>query len=371
MSKFDKYIITQCISVFSFFLLVFFLVVWINRAVILFDDLIRDGLSALVFLEFSILLLPEVLATVSPLASFASTIYVTNRLSNESELIIIQATGFSPWRLARPFVTFGLLCSLLVSIFTLYLIPLAEGYRDMREAEVSEDFTGKLLKPGVFHNPISGVIFYFREIAPDGELQDIYVHDRRDQEQILTATSSTAFLVDIEGEKVVVLTNGHIQNYQALTSEISVNHFSDLTYKLDFSEKRPYEDKISIANVSTLTLLFNSRYAQMISGRPRAYVNEELHARFQMPFLALSTALVGFAAIYLAGFSRLGSGRYIVLGIFLLVMMKLLESMITKPTRYIYELWPLIYAPSVFGILVSVAMLYISARPRRIAPPID
>ena len=46
--------------VFAFFTLVFALVMWINRAVTLFDELVTDGHSAKVFLEFSVLALPTV-----------------------------------------------------------------------------------------------------------------------------------------------------------------------------------------------------------------------------------------------------------------------------------------------------------------------
>ena len=101
MSHLDRYVFKQCLLVFAFFTLVFALVVWINRAVTLFDELVTDGHSAKVFLEFFILALPTVLSRVLPVSAFAATVYVTSRLSNESELAVIQATGMSPWRLAR------------------------------------------------------------------------------------------------------------------------------------------------------------------------------------------------------------------------------------------------------------------------------
>jgi lipopolysaccharide export system permease protein len=87
--------------------------------------------------------------------------------------------------------------------------------------------------------------------------------------------------------------------------------------------------------------------------------------------LAFATALVGFASIYVAGFSRFGAGRYMIFGIFLLVIMKMIESAVTKPTRVNFDLWPLIYAPSAFGILAFILMLYVSDRPRKVAPPMS
>ncbi|MEC8582357.1 MAG: LptF/LptG family permease, partial [Pseudomonadota bacterium] len=102
MARFDRYVLSRFIMLFGFFALVLVSVYWLNRAVILFDRLIADGHSAAVVLEFTALSLPNVVKLVLPIAAFAGTVYVTNRLSAESELTVVQATGFSPWRLARP-----------------------------------------------------------------------------------------------------------------------------------------------------------------------------------------------------------------------------------------------------------------------------
>ena len=48
------------------------------------------------------LTLPGVIGVVLPIAAFAGAVYVTNRLSTESELTVMQATGYSPYRLIRP-----------------------------------------------------------------------------------------------------------------------------------------------------------------------------------------------------------------------------------------------------------------------------
>ncbi len=73
-------------TLFGFFALVLVLVYWVNRAVVLFDQLIANGQSAGVFVEFTALTLPNVIRLVLPIAAFAASIYVANRLSSLSEL---------------------------------------------------------------------------------------------------------------------------------------------------------------------------------------------------------------------------------------------------------------------------------------------
>ena len=100
MQRFDRYMLSQLMVVFGFFALVLVMVYWLNRSVGLFDELIANGHTAGIFLEFTLLALPGVVAIVLPMAAFGAAVYVTNRMSNESELTVLQATGLSPWRLA-------------------------------------------------------------------------------------------------------------------------------------------------------------------------------------------------------------------------------------------------------------------------------
>ena len=74
MGKADRYILGQLMVLFGFFSLVLVSVYWINRAVVLFDTLIGSGHSTLVFLEFSVLSLPNVIRTSLPLAEFAAAV---------------------------------------------------------------------------------------------------------------------------------------------------------------------------------------------------------------------------------------------------------------------------------------------------------
>jgi lipopolysaccharide export system permease protein len=84
VSKFDRYLLSQLLSLFGFFSLVLVAVYWVNRAVGLFDQLIGDGQTALVFLEFSVLTLPNVIRLVLPISAFAACVYAINRLTQES-----------------------------------------------------------------------------------------------------------------------------------------------------------------------------------------------------------------------------------------------------------------------------------------------
>ena len=87
MAKFDRYMLSQLMVLFGFFSLILVLIYWINRAVVLFDQLIADGQSFNVFLEFSALSLPSVIQLAMPLAGFSqSDIFSTFKYRQSSSI---------------------------------------------------------------------------------------------------------------------------------------------------------------------------------------------------------------------------------------------------------------------------------------------
>ncbi len=62
MARFDRYMLSQFMTLFGFFSLILVAVYWVNRAVSLFDQIIGGGQSAMVFLELSALSLPNLLS---------------------------------------------------------------------------------------------------------------------------------------------------------------------------------------------------------------------------------------------------------------------------------------------------------------------
>ncbi|MHA7829103.1 MAG: LptF/LptG family permease, partial [Roseovarius sp.] len=222
--------LSQFMVLFGFFALVLVSIFWINKAVRMFDRLIGDGQPAWVFLEFTALTLPGVIGVVLPIAAFAATVYVTNRLSTESELTVMQATGYSPWRLARPVLFFGIIVALMMSVLTHLLIPQSLSQLRERQSEISENITAKLLTEGEFLHPAPGITFYIREITPEGMLRNVFLSDRRNSETPVTYSSNRAYLVpDGEGGTRLVMVDGLAQNVQTDGNRLFNTHFNDFS----------------------------------------------------------------------------------------------------------------------------------------------
>ncbi|MCR9169209.1 LPS export ABC transporter permease LptF [Marivita cryptomonadis] len=357
--------LSQLMVLFGFFALVLVAVYWVNRAVVLFDRLIADGHSAGVFLEFTALSLPGVIALVLPMASFAAAVYVTNRLMGDSELTVVQATGYSPWRLARPVAMFGLIVALMMSALTHVLVPASMAQLKEREVEISGSVSARLLREGAFLHPGPGVTFFIRDITPEGELRDVYLSDRRQDDREVTYTAERAYVVQAEEGPRLVMVSGLAQTLRPDTRTLSTTLFQDFTYDISTLIVQNQNLSLRPRHLPTWDLLTRPEAMAALTEVPRARINEELHGRFQQALLGLVAALIGFSTLLTGSFSRFGVGRQIVVAIFLLVLIKLVESAVTDPTRNSAALWPLIYLPSVVGIAMAVGVLHLAARPFR------
>ena len=211
MSRFDRYLLSQLLALFGFFSLLLVSVYWINRAVGLFDQLIGDGQSALVFVEFSLLTLPNVIRLVLPVSAFAATVYATNRLTNDSELVVMQATGFSAFRLARPVVYFGVIVGVMMAMLTHVLVPASRAILAERSAEISENVTARFLRDGQFMHPSDGITLYIRELTQTGELQDVFLSDERGKGSTVIYSARRALLARSDSGQKLMLFDGMTQ----------------------------------------------------------------------------------------------------------------------------------------------------------------
>ncbi|MEO1779305.1 MAG: LPS export ABC transporter permease LptF [Pseudomonadota bacterium] len=362
MARFDRYLLSQLLVLFGFFSLVLVAVFWINRAVQLFDRLIGDGQTALVFLEFTVLGLPRLVTTVLPIATFAATIYVTNRLNNESELTVMASTGSSPWRLARPVLLFGLISALMMSVLSHDLVPRAASQLDEREAEISQNITARILTEGTFLSPVRGVTFYTREIGEDGVLRDVFVADRRDPETRMIYTAAEAYLVRNAAGTSLIMVDGLAQRLLPDGLRLSTAKFQDFSFDISTLMQPEASPTEQLSNMGTLRLL-TDRAALLAGGMSPGALAEETHSRFARALFCIVTALIGFATLLVGGYSRFGVWREIVIAFLLLLALDGTRSTLTDPVLDDAQMWPILYAPSAVGALLVTGMLWSASHP--------
>ncbi|MFC3614132.1 LPS export ABC transporter permease LptF [Lutimaribacter marinistellae] len=363
MSRFDEYFLRQLLVLFGFFTLVLVGVFWITRSVSLFDTLISGGQSAMVFLEFTALTLPTLIRTVMPMAVFGAAVYVTNRLSRESELTVMLATGSSPMRLARPVLVFGLVAAVMMGTITIYLRPASLLQLEQREAEVARDVTAQLLNEGEFMHPVKGVTFYIGRIDRDGTLNDVFLSDRRLPARPVTFSGSRAFLVSDGPQTNLVMIDGMALRYDAKSGTMSSTLFEDFSYDISPLIRDDEEVARNIRGIPTLELIRDRDIIREAENYTDGQVLEELHQRFAWATICIAVALVGFAALMLGAFSRFGLWPQILTAFGFLIALEGMRGVLSPIVVARPDLWWLLYAPTLTGLAVAWVFLQVAGRP--------
>ena len=363
MARFDRYMLSQLMVSFGLFALVLVLVYWINLAVRLFDQIIASGESAAVFLELSLLTLPNVIKLVTPIAAFAATIHVTNRLSNESELVIVQQAGQGPWRIARPVVAFGLIVALFAGVLAHVLVPASLARLAERQNDLAENVTARLLVEGRFLHPADGVTFYIARITPEGELDDVFLSDAREPGGRTTYTADRGLLVRGDASPKLIMIDGMMQQFDESTGRLGVTRYDQLTLDITEILGAPARSRTDVSEKFTGALLAPS---PALLEQTRASLGEalyEAHQRIVHMLLAVTAPLLGFAALLVGGFSRFGIWHRVVGAVALLVIIQ--SAGLATATLPIArpEIWPIYYLPTALALGAATILLWVSARP--------
>lgn len=366
VGRIDRYLLSQLLAVFGLASLVLVLVYWVNRAVVLFDQLIADGQSAWVFLELTALALPSIVKLVLPLAAFAATLYALARLMGDSEITVVQATGASPWRLARPVLAFGLIVALLVSVLAHVLVPASLTRLQARQSEIAETATARLLRAGEFISPSDGLTLYIREVTPEGELRGLLISDTRDPEESVFTTAASAYLVRGEDGPQLVMIDGMLQRLSEADGRLLSTSFADLAYDLGPLMPAAGDAQRGLRELSTWELLRPTPALVAETGEAEEVLFAEAHDRLAEGLLAPVATLIGLGALLLGGFSRFGVWRQVILAVVLLVIVNAVEQTSEQATREDPSLWPLTYLAAILGFGLAALLLWLAARPRRL-----
>ena len=365
MARLDRYVLSQLVVLFGFFALVLVAVFWINRAVVLFDRLIGDGQTALVFLEFTALGLPKLIATVLPLATFAASVYVTNRLNNESgndrhagHRIKPVATGPSCYGLWLDFGAHD------VHSYALYWSRPPQAQLGERESDVSQNITARLLTEGTFLNPTDGVTFYTRAIDDDGVLRDVFLSDRRDAQERQTYTASEAYLVRNGDGTTLIMVDGLAQRLRTSDMTLSTAKFADFSFDISALVSGKDQKTMSIRNMRTWALLGNWDAISKDANASRGQIAEELHSRLAQPLFCIVAASIGFSTLLIGGFSRFGVWREVVIAFALLIFIDGIRSSLSDTVTKDASLWAVLYVPAFIGASLVTGMLFTAANPR-------
>lgn len=306
MPVFSTHLSKNLVYTFVFTTLILTGIVILVQSLRFLEIIIQAGAPATTFLTMVLYAVPRLLEVIIPLSLFAAVIFVYNKMSSDSEIVIMRNAGSSPFQLAMPAIMLAMILTVIMYVITTWMAPTFLSKLQTLKHVARGEYSSLLFRPGVFNTIDNGITIYVREREPEGVLKGILVFDaRKDNEYPVTimASKGQAF-VDEEGHKVVVY-NGVRQQFDAQKKVLSKLNFDQ--YNIFIPDQiSPVSQRWKEPNERTLIELLNP---DLTSKDDRNRFNElfvEAHRRITTPLLTMIFVLIGTIPFLFGSVKRRG-----------------------------------------------------------------
>ncbi|MBO6520299.1 MAG: LptF/LptG family permease [Rhodospirillales bacterium] len=330
-------------------------IIWLSQSLRFVEMIVNRGLSAGTFVYMTMLLLPNFLTVILPIALFTVIVFTYSKMVTDRELVVMRAAGVGQFGLAKPALIITFLTLAFGYLLNLYLLP--ESYRSFRilQWEIRNTYSHVLLKEGSF-NPITNLVtVYIRERAPDGQLLGILVHDEREATAPVTLMAERGALVDTGKGPRVVMYNGNRQTVGE-NAKLSILYFDRYVFEVPTSSES-LADRFREPRERSMAELINLEDAEGITEHDWGKYKVELHKRFVTPLLGVGYAMVGLACLLYGPITRRSQTMRIVTAVSIMIALQGaalgLENIIAKKLFLV----PLLYALAAVPILAGTMML--------------
>jgi lipopolysaccharide export system permease protein len=294
MGSIGRYIFRTTLGAFLVVLVSLTAVIWVTQALRDIDIITNQGQSILVFVGLTGLIIPLLVLVIAPIALLIAAAHVLNKMSNDSEIIVMNAAGMSPWILFRAFMAAAIVVSLLVAAISAYFAP--KGLRMLRDwlTEVRANVVSNIVQPGRFTAIESGVTIHIRERRPNGQLAGIFLDDRRNPNERITVLSEIGELLDNSSGTYLVLQKGIVQRHEVGPHDPAMVVFDRYAFDLSQFASGVQSVKYSIRERYLWQLMFPDPKDQFYIEQPGQF-RAELHDRLIAPFYPLAVVVIAYA----------------------------------------------------------------------------
>jgi lipopolysaccharide export system permease protein len=296
MGSLSRYVFRSTFGAFLVVLVSLTAVIWVTQALRDIDLLTNQGQTVLVFVGITGMIVPLLVMIIAPIALLIAVVHTLNRMSTDSELIVISGAGVSPWVLFRSFLNVAAVVAVLVALLSAYIAP--QGLRNLRDwlTAVSADLVANVVQPGRFTTVEGGLTIHIRERSPGGQLLGVFVDDQRNPLERITVLAEKGEMLENDNGKFLLLQNGSVQRQETKQNDPTVVVFDRYAFDLSRFTGATGAVKYSVRERYIWQLMFADRSDPLYVEQP-AQFRAELNDRLVAPLYPIAFVIIAF--IYL------------------------------------------------------------------------
>ncbi len=289
------YILKEILPIFLIGLMVFTIILLMDKILKLIELVVNRGGSLSHILMLFAFISPSFLIITIPISVLLATLLTLGRLSSDSEVTALKASGVSLYQLFVPISIFAMGTFLLASFLVFYALPW--GNRGFKSTLflIAQSKADIEIKERIFSDRFSGLVVYVDRVPIQGNrMEGILIYDEREKGKSNTIIAEEGFLINNRANQEIILrlNRGDIHRYEAHQTfqKIKFN-----TYELRLELAKTFlaiERKLKDKEMSVDDIREKIKQVKRTGGDTIPY-EVEIQKRYAIPFTCIIFALMG------------------------------------------------------------------------------
>jgi lipopolysaccharide export system permease protein len=293
MGSIGRYMFRTTMGAFLIIVVSLTIVIWFTQAMRDFDLITSQRQTLLVFVGITGLIIPLLVMMIAPIALVMAVAHVLNKLSSDSEIIVMNAAGSSPWLLLWPFLSSAIVVSLLVAAIGAYVSP--RSLRALRDwaSQVRADILTNIVQPGRFTTVSGNLTFHIADRRQNGLLIGIFVDDQRNPKEHSTYLAEQGEIVKNDSGSFLVFQGGSIQRLEAGQRDPRIITFDRYAFDLSKFTGSAQNVVYTVREKYIWELMWPRADDELYAGQPDQY-RSELYDRLAAPIYPIAFVILAY-----------------------------------------------------------------------------
>ena len=298
-------------------------------------------------------LFPSIFLYSIPMAAMIGMTIGFARLSSDSEILALKASGISIYQVLPPAIIVSILIALLTGYFSIKLIPLSEVSMKRLVYQLMTEKINSGIKEHSFTEALGDVVVYVEKIDKDnGKWEKVWVSDMRGvKNPVITMASTGSMTSSLEDMMVsLVLQNGSL--HRPGNDSAQVVQFNKYIINIPLSPPNTKETRLKRSALTMSELLEKARSEEKNTVNKRKFLIE-FHKRLVLPVGCLVISLIGLPLGLQARPGKKAIGIQAGLGIFILYYI-LFTFGKTQAEENVFPVAFAMWTPNVLFLLLAI-----------------
>jgi lipopolysaccharide export system permease protein len=290
----NTYMIKEISFPFFISLLILTFILLIGKILQLMELMVNKGVGFLSIAKLIVYLMPSFLIFTIPIALLISILTALGRLSADSEIVVMKASGISLYQLVQPIIVIALAASLVTGALSMFIAPFSNNATKSLLFSIIQNKASVGIKEKVFNDDFSGLVIYAERIPVDGEsMESVFIYDTRltSEPSTILARRGRLFSNPESMSVTLRLEDGSFHSVNSSQASYKKTEFTSYDIQLDMAAvtAKPASKSKSELGLRELAQMRKS----MKESKELREITTEFHKKFAVPFACLIFGVLG------------------------------------------------------------------------------